>query len=82
MNEVDQSPKPQRPQSSSGSSVKIVEVKEVAKKPHNLKSISSSCNNSQTIEIKNKLGIGAKTEEFSFNDGNMQDNSQSIVKSS
>lgn len=81
MDEKDQVPKA-KPQSSSGSSVKIVEVKDVAKKHHILKSISSSCNNSQTIEIKNKLGIGAKNEEFSFNDGNMQDNSQSIVKSS
>lgn len=32
-------------------------------------SLSSSCNNSQAREIKQKLGIGAKNDEFSFNGG-------------
>lgn len=69
-------------QSSSDSSVKIVEVREGGKICNNLKSLSSSLNNSQAVEIKNKLGIGAKTEEFSFNDGNMQDCSQGLKMSS
>lgn len=47
-----------------------------------LKSISS-CNNSETIKLKNDLDIeiGGK-DEFSFNNGNMAGNSQSVKRNS
>ena len=47
----------------------IVSPAEVEKKNLILaESLNSSCNNSQAVEIRNKLGIPAKNDEFSFND--------------
>ena len=62
----------------SSDSVQIIEVvkKDEFKLPEiranidlNMQSLSSSCNNSQALEIKNRLEIGAKNDEFSFNGG-------------
>lgn len=43
----------------------------------------SSCNNSEAIKLKNDLGIEiGGNDEFSFNDGNMKECSQSLKRSS
>jgi len=58
----------------SDDSIKIIEPAPekkpvVVEQQPTMLSLSSSCNNSQAIDIKAKLEIGGKNDEFSFNDG-------------